>query len=705
MRNFSRLSAAFFASSITLTVYAQNKGEDISSSTSSNTVLDGIVVYGAHEAYKGDFTQLETPQAELSIDEEVLHDSGAVDLDQALDLSASVARQNNFGGLWNSFAVRGFVGDENLPSNYLVNGFNAGRGFGGPRDLSGIESVEILKGPRAALFGRGEPGGTVNLVTKRPTFDKAGEFKLSAGSFDTYRSDLDWTSPLSDTVAVRIVGFYEDAKSFRDTVETKKQGLSPSIAWLVTDQSELTYEIEYSEQKIPFDRGVVAVNGKLGEIPESRFLGEPGNGPIETYVLGHQLEFQHEFNDDWSALVGYNYRDTSLKGSATENGFSIDDDCNLSRFRRFRDYEATYQVLRGEVSGAFDTGVIEHRIIVGVDTDKFENDQFALRNREEQSINIYDPVYGDLPGFDSSIHTQIDRVEIQRSTGIYLQDQVSFTPWLDMRIGARYDDYRQKLHNRREGVANPTSRQTEHQFSPQLGLVFKVSNSVSLYTAYGENFRLLSGADPEGNGFRPNQSTSVEAGINFELNDGRLVGTFAVFQVEQENILGVNNGTDFAPVAIGEAESRGVEFDLNGEIVDGLNLWLSYAYTEAETKNEFVDGNFGRTVPAGSPLLNIPENQLSIQLVKETQLLGKPFDFGGGVLYVDKRNGYFAQDFELPSYTTVRIFAEYDVSDDIAVRLDVNNLFDEEYYESSFADTWVQPGDPLTAKLSAAFKF
>ena len=145
--------------------------------------VDTITITGVRQAYQGDFKRLETPQAEQSIDAQTLRDAGAVDLSQALDLSASVARQNNFGGLWNAFALRGFVGDENLPSNYLVNGFNAGRGFGGPRDLSGIESVDVLKGPRAALFGRGEPGGTVNLVTKRPTFKTAGELRLSTGSF------------------------------------------------------------------------------------------------------------------------------------------------------------------------------------------------------------------------------------------------------------------------------------------------------------------------------------------------------------------------------------------------------------------------------------------------------------------------------------------------------------------------------------------
>lgn len=681
--------------------------------TESNDV-DTIIVSGAHQAYRGDFGTLETPQSELTIDAETLKNAGALDLNQALDLSASAARQNNFGGLWNSFAVRGFVGDENLPSNYLVNGFNAGRGFGGPRDLSGIESVEILKGPRAALYGRGEPGGTINLITKRPTFEDRGELKLSAGSYDTYRMDLDWDFLLSDSIAIRLVGFYEDADSFRDTVETVKQGINPSVIWRINPQSQLTYEMEYSEQEIPFDRGVVAVDGKLGLIPESRFLGEPRDGPMEAEVLGHQLEFRHDFNQYWGALIGFNFRDTSLEGTATEPELSASrqilyqDGENLARFRRYRDYDATYQVFRAEINGVFQTGGIIHRILVGMDADEFENDQVFLRARgapggtfeELQVINIFNPIYGQYPLPEPGPNT--DRVETQESVGLYFQDQISLTDKLDIRIGARYDDYSQELTNRR---SNTVTQQTETQVSPQMGIVYKTTDSVSVYAAYGENFRPLSGADADGNGFEPNRSKSIEAGVSFELNNGELIGTVAVFKVEQDNILGVDDPNTFNQVAIGEASSQGFEIDLNGEIADGLSLWASYAYVDAKTENEFFDANFGRTVPAGSPLLNIPEQQLNVQLVKQTLLSGKPLQFGAGLLYVDDRNGYFSVDFELPSYTTVRAFTAYEVTDSLELRLEVDNLFDEEYYTNSFADVWVQPGTPLNARLSATMKF
>ncbi|MDQ2045413.1 TonB-dependent siderophore receptor [Pseudoalteromonas sp. 20-92] len=666
----------------------------------TDDTIEKVTVVATRQAYQGNFSPLETPQSELKIDLEVLENAGAVTLDQALDLSASVARQNNFGGLWNSFSLRGFVGDENLPSNYLVNGFNAGRGFGGSRDLSGIESVEVLKGPRAALFGRGEPGGTVNLVTKRPTFDTAGEVKLSVGSFDTYRADVDYTTPLNDDVAIRLVGFYEDAESFRDTIETTKQGFSPSIVWNINNNSQLIYELEYSDQEVPFDRGVLAIDGELGLIPESRFLGEPGDGPIEADVLGHQLEYIHDFDDNWSILFGANYRDTSMEGFATETGFGGVIDGEVNRFRRYRDFDAKYQVFRTELSGNLELSGFEHRLIMGVDADKFENDQVILRVRGDQYINVFNPVYDayELP----TPTANTDRVEIQESVGVFIQDQISITDKLDIRIGARFDDYEQRLNNR---LANSNTKQTESRVSPQFGVVYEASDYVSVYGAYGENFRPLSGADANGDGFEPNQSTSAEVGVKFTLNDGALFGTVAVFKVEQDNMLVVDDATAFTYAAIGEAQSKGVEIDITGELTDTLEVWASYAYVDATIENSFFDANFGFTVEAGASLLNVPEQQLSLQLVQSTDLYGKAIKFGGGLLHVGKRNGFFGTDFELPSYTTARAFVNYDITNAIGITAEVNNLFDETYYTNSFADAWVQPGTPRNVKFSASYKF
>lgn len=708
MKRYKRAALTLCAvSPLALTAVAQE--------ASSGAQLEAVTITGTRQAYQGDFDRLETPQAEQSIDAQTLRASGAFDLTRALDLSASVARQNNFGGLWNAFALRGFVGDENLPSNYLVNGFNAGRGFGGPRDLSGIESVDVLKGPRAALFGRGEPGGTVNLVTKRPSFKTAGELRLSAGSFETYRVDAEWTTPLSEAVAVRLVGFAEDAGSFRDTVDTRKHGMSPSLAWRISPHSRLVYELELSHQEIPFDRGVLAVNGQLGRIPPSRFLGEPGDGPLKARAQGHQLEFQHDFGKDWSALVGFTTRKTSLEGFSTEAELAANrqqllvDGRTLTRQRRFRDYDATYQVIRGEINGRFRLAGLQHRLIVGVDADRFENDQVFLRARaptlasnptaaRQQAIDIFNPVYGRHPLPTPTPLT--DRVETQKSTGVFVQDQINLSERLQLRLGARVDDYRQTLLNR---VDNRASSQKETRTSPQLGVVLRPTDALSLYATYGENFRPLSGVDAQGNGFEPNQSTSLEAGAKFSM--GGLEASVAVFQVKQKNILVAADASAATQLAIGKARSQGLEIDLQGEITQALSLWASYAYVDAETSNSFNDPNFGVAVPAGSRLLNVPKQTLSLQLVRSLALAGRRLQFGGGLLHVGERSGEFTTPFKLPAYTVARAFAAYEVGRSTTLRLDVDNLFDRVYYTNSFSALWVQPGAPRSARVSASFKF
>lgn len=197
----------------------------------------------------------------------------------------------------------------------------------------------------------------------------------------------------------------------------------------------------------------------------------------------------------------------------------------------------------------------------------------------------------------------------------------------------------------------------------------------------------------------------MEAGVKFILNNGGLIGTVAIFNVTQDNMLVVDDPEAFTSAAIGEAKSQGIEIDVNGELTDNLFLWASYTYVDAQTENAFYDANFGYTVEAGSALLNIPEHQLNLQLVQSTELSGRPFEYGGGLLYVSERNGFFGTDFELPSYTIARVFASYNISNSITVRAEVDNLFDQAYYPNSFADVWVQPGTPRSYRLTGSYAF
>ena len=297
---------------------------------------------------------------------------------------------------------------------------------------------------------------------------------------------------------------------------------------------------------------------------------------------------------------------------------------------------------------------------------------------------------------------QTSTVEVQKSTGVYAQYQIGFSDKFELRVGGRYDDYDQRLTNRANGVI---ARSAEGRFSPQVGAVYRVTPELSLYATYGENFRPLSGADFAGNPFDPNQSESIEGGIKFATADGRLSATASVFSIQQSNILVGDQVNIGSFVAAGEARSRGFEFDFNGELTEGLDLWVSYAYVDAEIENDVADPNFGLPIEAGDRLLNIPEHTLSVQLAYSTAIAGREARFGGGVLHVGERLGEVGTDFILPDYTLARVFAEAELTKGVRLRLDIDNLFDTEWFSNSFSQLWVQPGTPRNARLTASFAF
>lgn len=172
---------------------------------------DGLVVIGQRQQYRGDVPLSALPQSVQVLDSKTLQDLNITRFDAALELTSGIAKQNNFGGLWDAFAVRGFAGDENFPSGFLVNGFNGGRGYGGPRDASNIEKIEVLKGPNGAVFGRGEPGGTINIITKKARTDETfGSFSLLGGSWNNFRVEADYNLAITDTLAVRLNGAVQD---------------------------------------------------------------------------------------------------------------------------------------------------------------------------------------------------------------------------------------------------------------------------------------------------------------------------------------------------------------------------------------------------------------------------------------------------------------------------------------------------------------
>ncbi len=678
--------------------------------------VDEVIVTGQRQAYRAGVPLQDVPQSITVIEAKALDQAGLTKLSDALDLSASVVRQNNFGGLWDSFAVRGFAGDENLPSGYLVNGFNAGRGFGGPRDVAGIEKVEVLKGPNAAVFGRGEPGGSVNLVTKRPGFEPAGSVNVRIGEFELYRGEIDWTGPVVDErLAVRLIGFAEEAGSFRDTVQSQRHGIYPSVLLRFSDSTSLTYELEATRQEVPFDRGVVSIRGALDALPASRFLGEPGDGPLRAEVLGHQLQLQHDVAEDWSLLLGAGWRETDLEGSSSEPELAASrqrllvDGRTLSRQFRVRDYEAQHLVARAELAGRFEAFGGLHRVLIGADWDAFDNSQYFLRFRppavagnptaqQGYVLDVFAPVYGRFPSPAAPVQT--NRLDEQRAFGVYVQDQIRFGDRVEVRLGGRFDSFEQTSTNRVNGAVSTFE---DTRFSPQVGAVFHATPQVSVYGALGEGFRQNFGANASGTPFEPETSRSMEVGIRAGF--GGLTGTFALFALEKTNVLASDPANAGFSIAIGEAESRGFEADVTGRLPGDIDLWVSYAYTDAEVSKAVTDAGTGLMIFPGDRLLNIPEQSLSVQATKLVRLADTQLRLGGGVQHVGTRLGETGARFELPAHTLARLFVNWEITDQMEVSAYLNNAFNETWYANSYSRLWIQPGAPRTASVSVRYRF
>ncbi len=651
-------------------------------------------------------TRTETPLQELPqsvqvVSRQLIDDLGATRLDDVLLYVSGVAKQNNFGGLWDNYSIRGFSGNENGGMNILWNGFASNRGYAPPRDMANVESVDFLKGPAAALYGNSEPGGTINVVTKKPQFKSANALDLSIGTNDTYRSAVDSTGALSSTVAYRLNAAMEHKGSMRDNVSSSREFFAPAFTWLLTPSTILNYEGEFLRQKAPLDRGIVAVNGNAGVLPVSRFLGEPNDGDIKMQNQNHLLTLEQRLNENWHLRTGIFHKEGSLDGYSTEASSLRADNATLWRQRRYRDYSWHDTSLQAEIGGKFDTAGIGHEVLVGAEVDWLTLDQRMLRfrpsNANPYAVNIFNPIYGQAqptPGPNT------DTSERQISTGIYLQDQISLSDRWKLLAGIRSDFFRSRLDSRDPASGTvSTSRQDKSAYSPRLGLTYLVTPSWSVYASASKSFRPNSGSDVSGNAFSPETSRAAEAGLKWQSEDKRSGATLAVFDITKQNVLTTDPANPGFSIAAGEVRSKGVELDANARLGHHWRVTGNLAYTDAYVSQD-------NTLPVGSRLVNIPRLSGSLLTVfEDADARGAPYGVGGGLNYVGQRTGDQAGSFMLPSYVTARALAYWQFTPRMKLSLDVNNLFNKRYYSSSYNSLWIMPGDERNATLALNIKF
>ena len=664
--------------------------------------------YHADEA-EGTKTELplrELPQSVRTITRQAIDDLGAIRLDDVLDFVGGVSRQNNFGGLWDNIAIRGLPGNENSGMATLLNGFPGNRGFNAPRDLAPIERIEFLKGPASALYGSTEPGGTLNMVSKRPQWRAAHSLELYTGSYGFWRGAVDTTGPIGERFAYRLNAGIESREGFRDFVPSDRWIVAPAFTAKIAPGTFFEYVGEYVNQRTPLDRGVVAIDNRLGGVPNTRFLGEPADGRLEVQNITHQAVLTHAWNEQWRTRLGLQYRDASLRGFSTEATALLADGATLRRQRRFRDYDSDDTTLQLELIGRVEALGMQHELTVGLESWRFEQDQLLLRVNPTAAapyaINIFNPTYGQplptpLPNTDTR--------EQQRGNAFYLQDAIRVAPAWRVVAGVRVDSVETELLNRRTGVTtvnDPTAT------SPRLGVTWLASPELSVYVNGGQSFRPNVGTSASSEAFEPESGRSLEFGAKWERADRRLGATAALFDIRKSNVLTADPVNAGFSTTAGEIGSRGLEIDVAGQITRNWRLNASFVWNDVKVLKDNVLEVDGR-------LLGVPRINGSVLAVYEDVVFDRQrIGVGGGITYVGERLGQARTQaeatagtaaFDLPSYTTARLVAWWRLSPTLRLTLDVENVFDTVFYTSSYSRVWVTPGQARTVTAGIQGRF
>ncbi|CEM59794.1 TonB-dependent siderophore receptor [Xanthomonas campestris] len=676
--------------------------------------LDAVQVRSDYAPYRAltvtGATKTEAPLRDLPIsarvlDHSLLEDAGVTDLAGALDMASGITKANNLGGLWDSYSIRGFTGDPNFSSDYMVNGFNASRGYNGLRDGANTQSVEVIKGPASALYGRGEPGGAVNIVTKKPLFDAQHSVDLSAGRFDSYRAALDSTGPLSETVAYRVNLMHKDQHSFRDTVDSDATLLAPSLLWMPTPDTTVSYELELLRIHTPFDRGVTAIDGDANRLPASRFLGEPGDGDIDLHSTGHQVFAVHGLNQTWSLQGGATYRDSGMRGFSTEPWTLQADDRTLRRERRYRDYQGRDIAARAELLGMLGSGKVAHHVLFGIDGNRFNDSRYQLRARSAAtpySIDVLAPRYGVAqPGRLAPI---TDTDERQQVWGVYAQDQIDLGARWKALLGVRYDHYQQDIANRLRAT---TQQASDGVISPRAGLTVHLDDTLSLYASAAAGFRPNSGVGANGQSFAPEKSRSLETGLKYVQPGEGLEATLAVFRIDKENVLSLDPADTSFSLPVGQMRSEGAELDLLGRLTPHLAASVGLAYTDSQVTRSSAAA-MGTGLAEGRRFPNVPRVSGNAFVNYAQPLSGtRSAAVGVGVSRTGERLGSVDSNtgFVLPAYTVWRLVGHYDLSERLRLYAKVENLTDRRYAAFSYSEQWVYPGAPRTWTVGARLRF
>jgi iron complex outermembrane receptor protein len=589
--------------------------------------------------------------------------------------------------------IRGFNNFENIFKNRFRSGFFTGD-MRTAAELQHIERIEILKGPASLLYGNLDPGGTVHLFTKQPLDRFYLAPDLTIGSYDFYRGSVDVTGPVDagKRLRYRFNVAYENAESFRDFVETERVFAAPVLSLTLVPGTTLTLEGEYLNDVRPIDRGLVAAQRGVVDVPISRFLGDPDRR--NQFVQGLvSLVLDHRFTEAWSLRTGYRYGvadedyDSIEAGGLRADGRTV----GLSAFEIPQTIQS--HQIQADLVGKVATGPIGHTLLFGVELARLRHDT-KVRFAGAGTMDVFNPVYL-FPAL-----TFEKTFEGQRETdllGLYVQNQIRLLDPLILVVGVRGDFVEQRARDRLTGA---TTDLDDSDVTPRVGLVYRPVPPVALYASWSRSFQpqagslILPGDEP----FEPERGEAYEVGVKTDALNGRLVTTLALFHIVKENVLTADPNDPLRSIAVGEQRSQGIEVDVAARLLPGWSVIASYAYTDAEVTK---DNTFRRS----NELANVPEHGGSLWTTYEIQAgLLRGLGFGAGIFVAGERAGDIANTFDLAEYvrTDASIFYRKGI---VHAALNVKNVFDVEYFEGAQSRSSVVPGTPFAVVGTVGLRY
>jgi len=525
-------------------------------------------------------------------------------------------------------------------------------------DAATIERVEFVKGPSGFMMANGEPGGIYNIVTKKPTGQNNSSVSLSGGGYNLGRAALDLDGKLSKDgrLLYRLNVAAQSKGSFNKYNYNDKYVIAPVVSYQVDSATLVT--LEYTTQHVEAQAlGNYGFSPKgYGDTDPSFFLGDPSLDPSKLTDHNVTLYFNHKLNKDWTVNAQIAYVKSGLVGNSVWLNY-VKNNGDMSRYVNISDELAINKNAQLSIQGEVRTPGLVQRIMGGVDmgnlktwgdfTAKSPNElvlAIATPTTPSPLFNIYNPVYGipaaNIPIFDrtKSIQTRSGSNVYATNltyTGVYLQDELRFLEEkLRLTLAGRF------THALTVGKTNATQI-SDNVFSPRVGLSYSITKNFSAYTLYDQSFLPQAGTDFNGNIFKPVRGNNIEFGLKKDWFDGKWNSTFAIYKITKKNVLTPDlDHPDPAAnwrVQLGEIQSKGIEIDIAGELAQGLNLILNYAYTDAKVTKDLTADPTRNLV--GSYLANsvkhITNGWLSYRFKKQGSVLdgfgltgGYQFQFG-----------------------------------------------------------------------------